>query len=93
MAGQWLERVGDEQVGNSLEIYDMNAAAYLLTRDIELVEVVREAFSKWATFRFENSDGRASKALKEFTSGQATANVQQFVSAYKRVRRAVFETA
>jgi hypothetical protein len=93
MAGQWLERVGDEQVGNSLEIYDMNAAAYLLTRDIELVEVVREAFSRWATFRFRNDDGRASEALKEFTSGQATANIQRFVSAYKHIRRMVFATA
>jgi hypothetical protein len=80
-------------MGNSLEVYDMNAAAYLLTQDIELTQVVREPLSKWATFRFENSDGRASHALEEFTSGRATANVQQFVSAYKRVRRMVFETA
>jgi hypothetical protein len=80
-------------MGNTLEIYDINAAAYLLVRGVELVRVAREPLSKWATFHFRNDDGQASAALTEFTSGQATANIQQFVSAYKHIRQVVFATA
>ena len=69
-----------------LELYDQWAASYALTVGCILVKVVQNPDSVYTSYVFDDSAGRASRALGEWRTGNTLVRTKEFIKAYKQIK-------
>ena len=72
---------------STLEIYDIWAASYALATGVKLVQVVP---GEWTRYVFDDSSGKASKALGEWRTDRAYVSARALAIAYRQLKRASF---
>ncbi len=72
---------------NTLELFDTWAAAYAVATGVTLVKIVP---GDWVRFVFDDSSGKASKALGEWRTDRAYVSARGLAIAYRQLKRSSF---
>ena len=72
---------------NTLELFDIWAAAYAVATGVKLVKVLP---GEWTRFVFDDSSGQASKALGEWRTDRAYVSARALAIAYRQLKRSSF---
>jgi hypothetical protein len=69
---------------NTLEFYDIWAGAYAIATGVKLVQVLP---GEWVRYVFDDSSGKASKALGEWRTDRAYVSARALAIAYRQLKR------
>jgi hypothetical protein len=73
----------------TLALFDRGAAAYAVCSGVRFLRTIP---GDWLLYEFDNTDGRAAEALRQWKAGSAIVNAREFWNALKRLRNATTTT-